>query len=182
MLHYYYTVTIINYFTAYKGFGHMSSGHIQHLHMVILMQQDLQAGIDFYTKLGLKLIFHIKDKWAEMKLGNIRFGLCPTGQSMDGHRTGLVLQVDDVRAFYEAHKESISFFNEPKEAVHGIMVSFKDPSGNILDVYQPTPEKVTDLIKKAAQDGTDSSQGNNAASCMSKKQCCKAQEGDIACS
>jgi catechol 2,3-dioxygenase-like lactoylglutathione lyase family enzyme len=159
----------------------MSSGHIQHLHMVILMQQDLQAGIDFYTKLGLKLIFHIKDKWAEMKLGQVRFGLCPTGQLMDGHRTGLVLQVDDVRAFYEEHKESISFLNEPKEAVHGIMVSFKDPSGNILDVYQPTPEKVADLIKKAAEGDTADSKGNDAC-CMSTKKCCKVKEPDIACS
>lgn len=158
----------------------MSSGHIQALHMVILMQHDLQAAIDFYTKLGLKLVFHIKDRWAEMKLGDVKIGLCPTSQSMDGYRTGIVLQVDDLKSFYHEYKDTISFLAEPKEAVHGIMVTFKDPGGNLLDLYEPTPGKVADVIKQAAQEDS-SGQGKDSSSCKSKT-CCKANKQDVACS
>lgn len=152
------------------------SGHLQTLHMVILMQQDLQAAIDFYTKLGLKLVFHIKDKWAELNLGNIKIGLCPTNQLMDGNRTGVVLQVDDLKTFYDEHKKTVSFINAPKEAIHGVMVTFKDPGGNLVDLYQPTPGKVTDLIKKVAQED-----GQDDSSCK-EKVCCKTTQQGVACS
>ena len=36
----------------------------------------------------------------------------------------------------------------PSDAAHGIMASIQDPSGNILDLYQPTPEKIQALKDK----------------------------------
>lgn len=129
-----------------------SPGLVQKVHMIILMQPDLQAAIDFYTQLGLKLVFHIKGAWAEMKLGDVKIGLCPTGVVMEGNRTGVVLEVQDINQVYEKYKDTILFVNEPKAAVHGSMVSFKDPGGNILDLYQPTPEKLVELIKKTQQE------------------------------
>lgn len=159
----------------------MSSGPIKSLHMVILMQPNLQAAIDFYTQLGIKLIFHIKERWAEMKLGDVKIGLCPTQKVVDGVRTGIVLEVADLKGVYEELKDSVSFFSEPKEAVHGLMVSFKDPGGNILDLYQPTPEKVADLVKKAAESqDSDNSEGGQSA-CSSVDRCCKANKDDVAC-
>ena len=38
--------------------------------------------------------------------------------------------------------------DKPTEAAHGIMASIQDPSGNILDLYQPTPEKIKELAEK----------------------------------
>ncbi len=148
----------------------MSSGPIEKMHMVILMQSDLTAAIEFYKQLGVNLIFHIKGKWAEMKLGEVKIGLCPTDHMMDGHRTGIVLQVADVQEVYDEHKDRISFLTEPKEAVHGIMVSFKDPGGNILDLYQPTPEKVVELVKKTAKEDC----------CGRDERCCEAEQSGIA--
>jgi catechol 2,3-dioxygenase-like lactoylglutathione lyase family enzyme len=143
--------------------------------MVILMQPNLQAAIDFYSDLGIKLIFHIKERWAEMRLGDVKIGLCPTQQVIDNVRTGIVLEVADLKKVYQELKDRVSFLSEPKEAVHGIMVSFKDPGGNLLDLYQPTPEKVSDLVKKTAE----SSKSDDG--CGSTGSCCKMQTNDIAC-
>jgi len=151
-----------------KEFPMSSSGLVKKVHMIILMQADLQAAIDFYTQLGLKLVFHIKDAWAEMKLGDVKIGLCPTSTVIDGHRTGVVLEVEDLHQVYEQYKDKIIFVNEPKEAVHGIMVSFKDPGGNIVDLYQPTPQKLVELIKKTEQEDKD-----ELGQCSTQKGCCK---------
>lgn len=159
----------------------MSSGPIEKVHMVILMQPDLAVAIEFYKQLGVKLIFHIKGKWAEMKLGEVKIGLCPTEHMMDGHRTGIVLQVADLQAVYDEHKDKISFLTEPKEAVHGVMVSFKDSGGNILDLYQPTPEKVVELVKKTAdQDDADTDTQTQQRCCGQDEGCCKAEQNGIA--
>ena len=45
-------------------------------------------------------------------------------------------------------EEGVEFVNEPVEAPHGIMVGFKDPSGNVLDLYQPTPEKMKQFVEE----------------------------------
>jgi catechol 2,3-dioxygenase-like lactoylglutathione lyase family enzyme len=131
----------------------MALAAVKKVGMIILMQRDLAQAVEFYTSLGLKLKFHLKDKWAEFELGNVKIGLCPTDEDLGLIRTGIVLEVEDLRAFYAANKGVMEFFGEPNEAVHGIMISFKDHSGNVLDLYQPTPEKVRELMKKAAQEG-----------------------------
>lgn len=125
------------------------------LYMLILMEPTLEEALAFYQKIGFKQIFHLKDRWAELGAGNVRLGLCPTSQPPVDVRTGIVLEVNDIRGFYETNKEQVTFLQEPTEAVHGIMVSMKDPGGNIIDLYQPTPEKVVDLVKKSANSSAD---------------------------
>ena len=149
----------------------MPTGPIQKLHMVILLQPDLEKAIQFYQQLGLKQIFQLKDKWAEFKLGEVKIGLCPTSQSQEGNRTGVVLEVQDLHKAYNELKDTITFLSEPKEAVHGIMVSFTDPAGNILDLYQPTPEKLVELVKKTAEG--DDQKSSKDGSCGQKDGCCK---------
>ena len=109
--------------------------------MIIIMQNDLETGIDFYKKLGLTLVFQVKDSWAEFKLNDLSIGLCPTTEKLDYHRTNIVLAIDDLPAFYEAHKDSLSFLDKPVQASHGFIASIKDPSGNIVDLYQATEQK-----------------------------------------
>jgi predicted enzyme related to lactoylglutathione lyase len=137
--------------------------------MLILMQPDIAKAIAFYQQLGLELVFHIKDKWAEMQIGDIRVGLCPTAQTPEYlYRTGIVLQVSDVHAAYADLKDTVTFLTEPKEATHGVMVSIQDPGNNVLDLYQPTPEKVSELVKNVVEQG-------EAGACGDKKRsgCCK---------
>lgn len=117
---------------------------IKKLAMIIVMENDLEVAVDFYKKLGLKLIFHVKDQWAEFKINDLQIGLCQTDEKVNLNRTGIVFEVADITAFYEANKEALNFLDKPVEAAHGLMASIQDPSGNILDLYQPTPEKVQD--------------------------------------
>lgn len=143
----------------------MAGTLIKKVGMVILMQQDLDAAVSFYLQLGIPLKFRMKEKWAEFDINGVKLGLCPTSQDMQGRRSGIVLEVEDVRTMYNDLKDEITFIGEPAEALHGIMVSFKDPGGNILDLYQPTPEKVKELVDKVKQE--------DQGCCRGKKDACK---------
>jgi predicted enzyme related to lactoylglutathione lyase len=138
--------------------------------MVILMEQNLEDAVTFYKKLGLNLKFHLKNQWAEFSLGDMKVGLCPSSDTQDNKVTGIVFEVDDLRSLYNELKgQGFPFVNEPIEKIHGIMVSFKDPSGNIVDLYQPTPEKIRELVKKTVKEGIDE------GCCGSSQKCCKAE-------
>lgn len=113
--------------------------------MVIIMENDLVAAVEFYKKLGLTLVFHVKDRWAEFKINDLQIGLCPTDEKIQFNRTGIVFEIPDLAAFYDVQKESLTFLDKPSEAAHGVMASIQDPSGNIIDLYQPTPEKLKNL-------------------------------------
>jgi len=125
---------------------------VKKIAMVIVMENDLQAAFQFYKTLGLKLAFHVPDRWAEFKINDLQIGLCPTTESVNLNRTGLVFEVADLENFYQTHKDTMSFLDKPVEAAHGIMASVQDPSGNILDLYQPTPEKIQHLAQKLQDD------------------------------
>lgn len=127
----------------------MEHGRI-HVGMVIVMQHDLKSAVAFYKDiLHLPLVFHLENKWAEFDLGCVKFGLCPISEVQDNIRTGIVLEVqEDLLELYAALKDRVTFLNEPVVAPHGIMVGFKDTGGNILDLYQATPEKLKDLVKE----------------------------------
>lgn len=120
--------------------------------MLVLKQRDLLKGIEFYQSIGLKLKFHLKDSWAEFEIGGIKIGLCPTSQELGDRVSGIVFQVFDLKQFYKDHKDTIFFKGEPVEKVHGIMATIKDPSGNLIDLYEPTPQKVQDLVKKVVEE------------------------------
>jgi predicted enzyme related to lactoylglutathione lyase len=123
--------------------------------MLILMQPNLEAAVSFYSELGLEKRFHLQDKWAEFELAGISIGLCPINvEDLPDRRTGIVFEVSDLRALYEQEKakDATRFIDEPVEAPHGIMISMRDPGGNIIDLYQPTPEKMREMMEKTAQD------------------------------
>ena len=121
---------------------HKENG-VKKVGMLILLQPDIAAAVAFYQELGLRLKFHMKEKWAEFSVGKeVKIGLCPAEKTTHSRRTGIVFEVDDLMAFYAAHKTTIEFLGEPTEAVHGIMAACKDPGNNIVELYQPTPERV----------------------------------------
>lgn len=149
--------------------------------MVILMQPDLKKAVEFYKdKLGLPLQFHLENKWAEFDLGCVKFGLCPIEQNTELIRTGIVLETQgDLVEFYDKMKNDIEFLGEPVVAVHGIMVGIKDPGGNVIDMYQATPEKMKDLMKDAAQEDVEDGCCKPDASCESEQdECCQEDECD----
>ena len=135
------------------------------LGMVILLVNDLEKARNFYKKIGCTEKFSLKNHWSEMTLGDIKIGLCPTESTGDLYRTGLVLETNNLEAIHKDwEKNGVEFLNEPKTAIHGIMVSFKDPSGNILDLYEPTPEKVIEMTNKIKE---------SESCCGNKENCSK---------
>lgn len=148
---------------------------ITKLNMVILLQKDMHKAVEFYQNLGLHLKFHMAGKWAEFILNDLKIGLCPTSSHVDGFRTGLVLEVDDLYKTYNALKDTINFVNKPLEKAHGIMVSLKDPGGNIIDLYQATPEKLKELMEKAKQ--RDACCGGTKVDCKDAKLAEKSDDG-----
>lgn len=144
------------------------------VNMFILMENDIAKAVAFYQDLGLRLNFHSSNRWAEFDINGVKMGLAQTSQELPERRTGIVLEVDDVQKFYEEHKDSgIDFLSGPVEAVHGLILSFRDPGNNVLDLYQPTPEKLKEAIKKAAAQAE-----KQGGCCQSEKEeknesCCK---------
>jgi len=123
---------------------------VSRLNMLILMQNDLDAAVAFYQSMGLKLLFQLPGRWAECALADgAKIGLCPTSEKLEGkRRTGFVFEVEDLNVLYEKTKESAEFINEPTEREHGVIASVSDPSGNIIELYQPMPEKIQEMMRK----------------------------------
>ena len=158
----------------------MEKKAIKKVNMLILLQPDLEAAVQFYNGLGFTKKFHLEGKWAEFDLNGVSFGLCPIAKETlekkgidpsTGFRTGIVLEVEDLKAFHGEKSKDIQFLGEPVEAVHGLMVSFRDPGGNIMDLYQPTPEKVQEFVKKNAEQAkhSDKTSACNDACCDNEK-------------
>lgn len=144
--------------------------------MLITIQHDLEKSFEFYKTLGLTPKFHMEKRWAEFELGNTKLGLCPTEKELPERHTGIVLEVENLDKLYQdLLAKDITFVNEPKEAPHGIMASIKDPGNNIIDLYQPTPEKVEEMVKQAAEkDG----EGKTSPCCKSDAGCGTDKDSD----
>ena len=152
----------------------MSTPTVKKLSMAILVANPFEETVAFYKKIGLEVVFHLKDKWAEVAVGPTRLGICPTSVPAEDRRTGLVLEVDDVRACHEQWQQAgVQFAHEVQESVHGIMASIKDPAGNIIDIYQPTPEKVRELAEKVAKQSCKKDGGQAGACGNEAGRCCK---------
>lgn len=122
---------------------------VSQVYMAVLMQSDMEKAVEFYKKLGLELLFQLEGKWAEFALGQVKIGLSPAPEVQKGTYTGLILKTDDLNALADELKaEGIEFVAGPEVATHGIMASFLDPSGNRLDLYQPTHDKVREVLEK----------------------------------
>lgn len=121
--------------------------------MLISMHNDLEAAMKFYQDLGLELKFHVKDQWAEFDLNGIKLGLAYTNAELPERHTGIVLEVPNLQQTYEEYtKKGVKFVKEPVEAAHGNFASFIDPGNNVIDLYEPTPERLKAAIEKARQE------------------------------
>lgn len=158
----------------------MNQPTINKVAMLILMEHDLDAAIDFYSRLGIPLKFRMKETWAEFELQGIKLGLCQSNYGPQDNRTGIVLQVENLRDFYTAHKETIPFLTQPVEAAHGIMTSIKDPSGNIIDLYQATPEKLQEVIARNKEQADLAAQADACCKPAPEK-CCKNEAPKTSC-
>jgi catechol 2,3-dioxygenase-like lactoylglutathione lyase family enzyme len=115
--------------------------------------RDVEAAIAFYTRhLGFKLIMHPAPPFAMLSRGDLRLVLSAPnpagggGQSMpDGTRpepggwNRFAIEVDDLASTVETlRKAGVHFRNDIVTGVGGKQILADDPSGNPIELFEPT--------------------------------------------
>ena len=111
---------------------------------------DVEASIDFYTShFGFSVLTKMLPAFADVERGNLRLLLSgpqsSAGRAMaDGERPGpggwnrIHLLVDDLQAEIERlESEGVKFRNEVVTGPGGSQVLAVDPSGNLVELFQP---------------------------------------------
>ena len=114
------------------------------LNQVTLTVDDMEAGIAFYTRLGLKLIVHTHDRYARFELpdGGATLSL-HLGPRPAGGGPSLYFECEDVDARYEALRAAgVAFDGPPKDQSWRWREAwFADPAGNRLCLYHAGPDR-----------------------------------------
>jgi catechol 2,3-dioxygenase-like lactoylglutathione lyase family enzyme len=111
---------------------------------------DVEASIDFYTShFGFTVLTKMLPAFADVERGNLRLLLSgpqsSAGRAMaDGERPGpggwnrIHLLVDDIEAeIARLESEGVKFRNEVVTGPGGSQVLAIDPSGNLVELFQP---------------------------------------------
>ena len=114
------------------------------------MVDDVEAAIAFYTELlGFELLTSAAPAFADVKRGNLRLLLAgpksSAGRPMaDGEAPGpggwnrIHFLVDDLDAeVAQLREEGARFRNDVVEGPGGRQILLLDPSGNVLELFQP---------------------------------------------
>jgi catechol 2,3-dioxygenase-like lactoylglutathione lyase family enzyme len=116
---------------------------------------DVKAGIDFYTQLlGFKLEMHPAPPFAEISRGDLHIYLTqpyqqggggasmPSGeQQKPGGWNRIHLVVEDLDALVGKLKAgNARFRNEIVQGTGGKQILLEDPSGNLVELFQPNPD------------------------------------------
>jgi catechol 2,3-dioxygenase-like lactoylglutathione lyase family enzyme len=114
------------------------------------MVDDVQASIDFYAKhLGFELLTSAVPAFADVRRGNLRLLLSGPASSAgrpmpDGVKPGpggwnrIHLIVDDIGAEVgRLRQEGLGFRNDVVTGPGGSQILLEDPSGNVIELFQP---------------------------------------------
>ena len=107
--------------------------------------KDMNAGVAFYRDvLGLNVRTRAGDDWAEFDVGGTTVAL---HGGYEGHApptdgATVVFECDDLDQTMRALSErGVTFDGEVNEVPgYGRFVSFRDPSGNLLQVFEALPQ------------------------------------------
>ncbi len=116
---------------------------------------DVSAAVDFYsTKLGFRVVMHPAKEFAMLARDDLRLTLvCPVPADHPGggsrpmpdgtaqHPGGwnrFALEVEDLEATVATLREAgVTFRNEILTGVGGKQILALDPSGNVIELFQP---------------------------------------------
>ena len=117
--------------------------------------KDVDAAIDFYRLLGFHVVMHPAPEFAILSLSGSNLYLSKPsgrgggGQAMPDGRVPepggwnrISVQVEDLTSLVEKLKESgCKFRNEIVTGVGGKQILVEDPSGNAVELFQPTKQQ-----------------------------------------
>jgi len=111
---------------------------------------DVQVAVDWYTRhLGFELLTNVAPAFADVRRGRLRLLLSgrasSAGRSMpDGRQPApggwnrIQLVVPDIRTEHDRLRAAgLSFRNEIVTGPGGMQVLLEDPSGNLVELFQP---------------------------------------------
>lgn len=114
---------------------------------------DVDAAISFYcSRLGFREIMHPAPAFAMLERGGLRLVLSASNPSGGGGQpmpdgteqepggwNRFALEVDDIESMIDSLRESgATFRNELVSGVGGKQILLQDPSGNLIELFQPT--------------------------------------------
>ncbi|MDR1182012.1 MAG: VOC family protein [Bacteroidales bacterium] len=113
---------------------------INHIYAAWIYVSDLSQSIDFYqNKIGLKIKLQFKN-WVEFDLGVTSFAILkrpPEKGKVVPTKTRIMFEAKDIREFYDmAVSEKIKLIGEIRNEEYGELLTFEDPDGHWLEVYQ----------------------------------------------
>jgi catechol 2,3-dioxygenase-like lactoylglutathione lyase family enzyme len=114
------------------------------------MVDDVDASVAFYVdRLGFELLSSAAPAFADVRRGNLRLLLAGPASSAgrpmaDGAKPGpggwnrIHFIVDDIRSeVARLRDEGVTFRNDIVEGPGGKQILLQDPSGNIVELFQP---------------------------------------------
>jgi predicted enzyme related to lactoylglutathione lyase len=116
---------------------------IERIGNIFYRVEDLDAAVDFYSRvLGLSLKLRDGDRWAAFDVAGVTLALEATNEAVEGHGGAVVslgaTGLDEVVAEIRARGGSAP---DPVRGPHERRVELRDPSGNLLFIYEPLPPR-----------------------------------------
>jgi len=104
---------------------------------------DFNAAVDFYGQvLGLPLKFRDGDRWAAFDVAGVTLALEPAGESASagsGSGATVSLRVSGLDDFIAGLRARGASVGDVKTGPHERLAELRDPSGNLLVLYEPLP-------------------------------------------
>lgn len=100
---------------------------------------DMERAIDFYRDaLGLDLVFQDGTKWTQFKAGGVNFAMASEDEAPHSAvGATVVFEVDDIDAMSTSIVSSGGkLLGERDMGDHGKTLTFRDPDGNLVQLYQ----------------------------------------------
>lgn len=115
------------------------------IHSTFYWASKMDEAVAFYRDaLGLDLKAQVGEDWAQFSVGGTAFALHGTrGAPPPTTGATVVFEVDDLEATMRALSGRGVRFEGEITAVpdSGRFVSFRDPAGNLLQIYEPAPSE-----------------------------------------
>lgn len=112
---------------------------VKKLQNVYYVTRDMERAVAFYRDtLGLSLSFQDGSKWTQMKAGDVNFSLAAPEEGADGATGAVVIfEVDDIDASKSALESGGGSVIEARDmGDHGRALTFRDPDGNLVQLFQ----------------------------------------------